>query len=179
MFISLWYIGKTVKGGTIRGMDIRIGHGYDLHRLGGPEDGGKDMVIGGVHVACDVGPIAHSDGDAVLHAVADAILSAVGSLDLGTLFPDTDSENKDRDSRDFIMEAVNRASEGGWAICNVDVTVLCDTPKIAPARESICNSLVTLIGAPVNIKGKTHEGTNKEGAIEVHAVALVQRGQTI
>lgn len=158
-------------------MDIRVGHGFDLHRLGTPKEGGKSMVIGGISVACDVGPIAHSDGDAVLHAVADAVLSAVGAPDLGTLFPDTDPLNKDRDSREFLMEAITQASEGGWAIGNIDVTVLCDTPKIAPLREQICESLTALTGAPVNIKGKTHEGTRTEGAIEVHVVALVQRGK--
>lgn len=157
-------------------MDIRVGHGYDLHRLGTSEEGGKNLILGGVAIDAPLGPIAHSDGDAVLHAVTDALLSAVGSPDLGTLFPNTNAENKDRDSTDFLFEALTRVNEGGWAIGNIDITVLCDAPKIGPHRETICNSLRKLIGAPVNIKGKSHEGTTRSGAIEVHVVALVQRG---
>ena len=158
-------------------MDIRIGHGYDLHRLGTPEEGGKPMVIGGLKIACPIGPIAHSDGDAVLHAIADAILSATGAPDLGSLFPDSDPKNQNRDSSEFLLEAIERANEGGWAIGNVDITVLCDAPKILKYKEEICTSIRALLGAPVNIKGKTHEGTNREGAIEVHVVALVQKGK--
>ena len=157
-------------------MDIRVGHGYDLHRLATKEDGGKSMVLGGIELDCQVGPIAHSDGDAVMHAVTDAILSAIGSSDLGTLFPNNASENKDRDSADFLNEAINRANAGGWAIGNIDITVLCDEPKINQYRAQICDSLQLLTGAPINIKGKSHEGTNRSGAIEVHAVTLVQRG---
>lgn len=157
-------------------MDIRVGHGYDLHRLASQEEGGKPMVLGGVAVECPIGPVAHSDGDAVMHAVADAILSATGHSDLGTIFPDNDVENKNRDSREFLIEAMDRINSGGWAIGNIDITVLCDKPKIAPHREQICDSLRRLTGSPVNIKGKTHEGTDRSGAIEVHVVALVQRG---
>ncbi|MBT4531028.1 MAG: 2-C-methyl-D-erythritol 2,4-cyclodiphosphate synthase [Phycisphaerae bacterium] len=158
-------------------MEIRVGHGYDLHRLEPVRDGASQMIIAGVAIDCSVAPIAHSDGDAVLHAVADAILSAVGDPDLGTLFPDTDPENENRDSREFLAEAIDRASEGGWAIGNVDITVLCDEPNISLHKEQICGSLRKLMAAPVNIKGKTHEGTSRSGAIEVHVVALVQRGQ--
>jgi 2-C-methyl-D-erythritol 2,4-cyclodiphosphate synthase len=157
-------------------MDIRVGHGYDLHRLVTKEEGGKSMVIGGVAIECSVGPIAHSDGDAVMHAISDAILSAIGSPDVGTLFPNNAAENKNRDSADFLTEAISRANEGEWAIGNIDITVLCDEPKIGPHREQICESLRRITGAPINIKGKSHEGTFRKGAIEVHVVALVQRG---
>ena len=157
-------------------MDIRVGHGYDLHRLDSPENGGKKMVIGGVHIDSEIGPVAHSDGDAVMHAMTDALLSAIGDSDLGTLFPNTSDENENRDSKEFLAEAVTRANAGGWAIGNIDVTVLCDEPKIGPLREKICANLRSFVGAPITIKGKTHEGTNRGGAIEVHAVALVQRG---
>jgi len=157
-------------------MDIRVGHGYDLHRLGTPTDGGKKMVIGGVLFDCSVGPIAHSDGDAVMHAVTDAILSAIGEPDIGALFPDNDPKNENRDSGEFLIEAMDRVNVGGWAICNVDITVVCDQPKIGSLREQICENLRRYIVAPVNIKGKTHEGTDRCGAIEVHVVALLQRG---
>ena len=157
-------------------MDIRVGHGYDLHRLIPKKEGGKAMVIGGVEIDCPFGPIAHSDGDAVMHAVTDAVLSAIGSPDLGTLFPNDKVENKDRNSADFLIEAIDRANEGGWAIGNIDITVLCDEPRIGHYREQICESLCNLTGAPTNIKGKSHEETSRGDAIEAYAVALVQRG---
>lgn len=157
-------------------MDIRVGHGYDLHRLAERCNGGKPMVLGGVQLECDHGPIAHSDGDGVIHAVADAILSAIGEPDLGAIFPNTASENENRDSKEFLAEVMQRTNEGGWAIGNIDITVLCDFLKISPCREQICASLHHLTGAPVNIKGKTYEGIATDPAIEVHVVALVQRG---
>ena len=163
-------------GGYNSVMDIRVGHGFDLHRLGTPEDGAKPMIIGGVRIESPVGPIAHSDGDAVLHAVTDALLGAIGDSDLGTLFPNTSADNAGRDSKEFLCEAVHRVSAEGWAIGNVDITVLCDVPKIGPHRDAITASLRSLLGAPVSIKGKTHEETGRAGAIEVHVVALVQRG---
>jgi len=157
-------------------MDIRVGHGYDLHRLATPAEGGRPMVIGGVKIECPVGPISHSDGDAVMHAVADAILAATDHSDLGTLFPNSDEANEGRDSAEFLCKAIELVNEGDWAIGNIDITVLCDEPNIASYKEQICTSLRKLVGAPVNIKGKTLEGTERVKAIEVHAVALVQRG---
>jgi 2-C-methyl-D-erythritol 2,4-cyclodiphosphate synthase len=133
------------------------------------------MVLGGVKIECGLSPISHSDGDAVLHAVTDAILSAIGEPDIGQLFPDTNPEHEGEDSTVFLLEALERASAGGWVIGNTDITVICDEPKLGPHKEQICNSLRRLIGAPVNIKGKTHEGRDQGGAIEVHALALVQR----
>ena len=156
-------------------MEIRIGHGYDIHRLDVHEAGGRPMVLGGVKIECEVGPIAHSDGDVVLHAVTDAILSAIGEPDIGQLFPNTDPELAGEDSKNFLLEAIDRANAGGWVIGNVDITAICDQPKLGSHKEQICDSLRTLIGAPVNIKGKTHEGMDQNGAIEVHALALVQR----
>lgn len=177
----LWSIGaitSAIPFGEVQctSMDIRVGHGFDSHRLTSKESGGREMCIGGVKIGCEVGPIAHSDGDAVTHAVTDAILAAAGQPDLGTLFPNNVPENECRDSMEFLVEAVTRASEHGWAICNIDITVLCDACKIVTHKEQICNSLQKHIGAPVNIKGKTYEGTSSIEAIEVHAVALVQRG---
>jgi 2-C-methyl-D-erythritol 2,4-cyclodiphosphate synthase len=157
-------------------MDIRVGHGYDLHRLATQEESGQPMMIGGALVTSPVGPIAHSDGDGVLHAVTDAILAAIGDDDLGTLFPDTAPENENRASKEFLLEAMDRLNAGGWAIGNIDITVLCDEPNIAKHKEQILDSLKSLLGAPVNIKGKTHEGTNRNGAIEVFVVALIQKG---
>lgn len=158
------------------GMEARIGHGYDLHRLEVSGENDETMNIGGVRVPCAVRPCSHSDGDAVIHAVTDALLSAIGEPDIGQLFPDTAPENENRDSAEFLIEAMSRVNEGGWAIGNVDITVICDNPKIGPHREQICENLRTLVVAPVNIKGKTHEGFGDDQVIEVHAVALLQRG---
>ena len=174
--MRLWYIGKCSWGGTIHNMETRIGHGYDLHRLETATDSDAAIMVGGVVVKCGLHIVAHSDGDAVMHAVTDALLSAIGEPDIGEIFPDTSPENKNRDSGEFLFEAMGRVNSGGWAISNVDITVLCDQPKIGPLREQICENLRRYIVAPVNIKGKTHEGTDRCGAIEVHVVALLQRG---
>ncbi len=157
-------------------METRIGHGYDLHRFEPAGDSNASLMIGGVEVESELQAISHSDGDAVLHAITDALLSAIGEPDIGTLFPDTAPENENRDSGEFLSAAMDRVNAGGWAICNVDITVLCDQPKIGPMREQICENIRRYIVAPVNIKGKTHEGTDRCGAIEVHVVALLQRG---
>jgi 2-C-methyl-D-erythritol 2,4-cyclodiphosphate synthase len=159
-------------------MEMRIGHGYDLHRLEASEQDGEMLKVGGIGVKCGLKAIAHSDGDAVMHALADALLSAIGEPDIGQLFPDTATENKNRDSAEFLVEAIERINLGGWAIGNVAITVICDQPKIAPHREQICESLRRYIVAPIHIKGKTCEGTDKSGAMEVHVVTLVQRGNT-
>ncbi|MEE2912488.1 MAG: 2-C-methyl-D-erythritol 2,4-cyclodiphosphate synthase [Planctomycetota bacterium] len=156
-------------------MDIRIGHGYDCHRLASSESGGRIMVLGGVKIECDLGPISHSDGDIVMHAVTDAILSAIGESDIGQLFPNTNPDYEGEDSKTFLLEALERANAASWVIGNVDITAICDQPKLEQHKEQICDSLRTLIGAPVNIKGKTHEGMDQSGAIEVHALALLQR----
>jgi 2-C-methyl-D-erythritol 2,4-cyclodiphosphate synthase len=163
----------------MHGMEMRIGHGYDIHRLEMSQNDGVLLKIGGIEVACGLQAISHSDGDAVMHAVTDALLSAIGEPDIGLLFPDTANENKDQDSSNFLLEAMNRVNEGGWAVGNVSITVVCDQPKIGPIREQICQNLRKYIVAPVHIKGKTHEGTNRIGAMEVHVVALVQRGQHV
>jgi len=162
----------------MRSMEMRIGHGYDLHRLEASEQDGGLLKVGGIEVKCGLKAIAHSDGDVVMHALADALLSAIGEPDIGQLFPDTATENKNRDSAEFLVEAIERINLGGWAIGNVAITVICDQPKIAPHREQICESLRRYIVAPIHIKGKTCEGTDKSGAMEVHVVTLVQRGNT-
>lgn len=113
-----------------------------------------------------------------MHALADALLSAIGEPDIGQLFPDTATENKNRDSAEFLVEAIERINLGGWAIGNVAITVICDQPKIGPHREQICENLRRYLVAPIHIKGKTCEGTDKSGAMEVHVVTLVQRGNT-
>lgn len=161
---------------------FRIGHGYDLHRLEplAPTGPGKPLRLGGVPFDHPAGPVAHSDGDALLHAVTDAILGAFASADLGSLFPDTAPANAGRDSAEFLREAVKRARDAGWAVENIDATVILERPKIGPHRDRVRASIAAIIGiepARVNVKGKTHERVDAVGegrAVEVHAVALIR-----
>ncbi len=160
----------------------RIGHGYDIHRLEAlpPAGQGRPLVLGGLLLPCDRGPIAHSDGDAVLHAITDAILGALAQPDLGTLFPDSDPRHADQSSRVFLAEAIRRMHSASLTIGNVDVTVVCERPKLSPHRDVLRDSIADLLGCPatsVNIKGKTHErvdAVGEERAIEVHVVALLR-----
>lgn len=155
----------------------RIGHGFDLHRL---EEGHK-LIVGGVHIEHDRGCVAHSDGDVVYHAVVDAILGALGQDDIGQLFPDNDPKWKGADSRVFMEEAVKRLRQAGYAIGNLDVTVILQRPKLSPHKGAIKANLASLLGcdlSQVNIKGKTHEKVDALGenrAIACHVVVLLTR----
>jgi 2-C-methyl-D-erythritol 2,4-cyclodiphosphate synthase len=161
----------------------RIGQGYDLHRLARRTDNHdhpvKPLVLGGVQIDSDRGPVSHSDGDVLLHALTDAILGALGEPDIGTLFPDTASENAGRDSADFVAEAVRRMRAAGLAIGNVDLTLILQRPRISPHKERICSRIAELLGvgrSQVNLKGKTHEGVDAVGegrAVEAHAAVLL------
>ena len=160
---------------------MRIGHGYDLHRLEpvAPDGAGRPFVLGGVRVPHDRGPVGHSDGDALLHAVTDAILGAIGQPDIGQLFPDTDPAWSGKDSAHFLTEAVRRMQAAGLRVGNLDATVICERPKIGPVKSQIREHLARLLGVSteaVNLKGKTHEKVDAVGegrAIEVHVVALL------
>ncbi|MSR44439.1 MAG: 2-C-methyl-D-erythritol 2,4-cyclodiphosphate synthase [Phycisphaerales bacterium] len=161
---------------------MRVGHGYDLHRLEAlPPDGrGKPLILGGIHIPHHTGPVAHSDGDVLLHAMTDAILGALGLPDIGRLFPDTDAANKDANSVLFLCEALRLMRASAFEIGNVDCTVICETPKIGPLRDALVAQLAQLLECPIeriNVKGKTHEKVDAVGegrAIEVHVVALLR-----
>lgn len=161
-----------------------IGHGYDLHRLEFHAPGGhaRPLVLGGVHFQHNRGPISHSDGDAVYHAVTDAILGALGQPDIGQLFPDTDPRHESQDSAVFVSEAVKRMKAAGWRVGNLDVTVVLERPKMSEVKGEMRANLARLLAAPaarVNVKGKTHEGVDAVGegrAVEVHAMVLLIRG---
>ncbi len=163
--------------------DVRIGHGYDLHRLESrpPAGDGRPFILGGVEIPHDRGPVSHSDGDALLHAITDAVLSVAGAPDIGTLFPDRDPQWKDADSSVFLTEATRRLDAAGWRLANIDATVICERPKLGPHRDAIRARLAALLGVEldqVNIKAKTHEGVDAVGegrAVETHAVALALR----
>lgn len=162
---------------------LRIGHGYDLHRLEPvqPAGDGRPFVLGGLAFDHDRGPVGHSDGDALLHAVTDAILGGLGLDDIGQLFPDTDPAWDGADSRVFLAAAVERMRMAGYEIGNLDATVILERPKIGPRKAELRQSLSELLGAPlerVNLKGKTHEKVDAVGegrAIEVHVVVLLVR----
>ena len=162
---------------------FRIGHGYDLHRLEPcfPMGAGRPFVLGGVRFEHDRGPVAHSDGDVLMHAVTDAILGALGQPDIGQLFPDTAPENDGRDSRAFLDEAVRRMHDAGWRIGNMDMTVVCERPKMGPRKKEVVQNLAHILGVPaghLNLKGKTHErvdAVGEERAIEAHVVVLLAR----
>lgn len=160
---------------------LRIGHGYDLHRLEPrpPAGQGRPLIVGGVTLDFDRGPIAHSDGDALLHAVTDAVLSAAGLPDIGQLFPDNDPRHESRDSREFLKEAAVRVRALGWTVSNVDATVILEKPKLSPHKDAMRSVIAAALGidiSRVGIKGKTHEKVDAVGesrAIEVHVVALL------
>ena len=166
---------------------FRIGHGYDLHRLEPttPVGAGKPLVVGGIEIPQDtqqpVGPVAHSDGDALLHALTDAILGAAALPDIGQLFPNDDPSNRNRASTVFLIEAIHRMRSSGWHLANADLTILLQAPKLGPHKAAIREHLAHLMGLPVdrvNLKGKTgeHVGPVGEGrAIEAHAVVMLCR----
>jgi 2-C-methyl-D-erythritol 2,4-cyclodiphosphate synthase len=154
----------------------RAGTGYDLHRL----VEGRPLVVGGVTIPFERGPIGHSDGDVVCHAVTDAILGALGLGDIGRHFPDTDPRWKGADSLVLLAAATAMVAEAGYEVGNVDVTVMLERPKIKDAidemRRRVARALEVDVSR-VSIKGKTNEGVDAVGrgeAIAAHAVALVR-----
>ncbi len=161
---------------------FRIGHGYDLHRLEplAPDGPGRPFILGGVAVEHDRGPVGHSDGDALLHAVTDALLGALGLPDIGELFPDTDPQWDGAASDRFLLAAVERVQEAGGTIENLDCTVILERPKVKPLKPALRSNLARLLAvdpARVNVKGKTHEKVDAVGegrAIEVHVVVLLR-----
>lgn len=157
---------------------FRIGQGHDLHRL----VEGRRFLVGGVEIAHERGPLGHSDGDVVLHALCDAILGALALGDIGRHFPDTAAEFKGADSAVLLAEACRRVREAGWAVGNVDATIVAQAPKMAPHIPAMRERIAACLGvaaAQVNVKAKTAEkmGPVGEGrAIEARAVCLLVAG---
>lgn len=156
---------------------MRIGLGYDLHRL----VEGRPLVLGGIHIPFDRGLLGHSDADAVSHAVTDAVLGAANLGDIGRLFPDIDPHWKDANSLRLLADAWTRVRAAGWTLVNLDVVVIAQQPKISPHADAIRESLARVLDvtpAAIGIKGKTNEGVDAVGrgeAIAVHAIALLMR----
>jgi 2-C-methyl-D-erythritol 2,4-cyclodiphosphate synthase len=164
---------------------MRIGHGYDLHRLE-PRDGhpeSKPLIIGGVRLESPVGPVAHSDGDVLYHAAVDAIMGALALPDIGQMFPDNAARNKDRDSQDFLKEAAAILSRSGYTLANLDATVILERPRLSPVKEQIRANLARCLGveiSAINVKGKSHEKVDAVGegrAVEAHVVVMLERAQ--
>ena len=158
-------------------MNMRVGLGFDLHRL----VPGRPCILGGIELPHDHGPLGHSDGDAVLHAVTDAVLGGAGLDDLGTLFPDTDERYRGADSKTLLRAAMSRVTDRGFRVGNVDIVIATEGPRIAPHRAAMRTSIAELLGVTpdaVNVKGKTLEGlgalANGTG-VAVQAVALLGR----
>jgi 2-C-methyl-D-erythritol 2,4-cyclodiphosphate synthase len=158
-------------------VDHRIGQGWDLHRL----VAGRALVLGGVTIPFGKGLDGHSDADALTHAVIDALLGALADGDIGTHFPDTDPAWKGASSLDLLRRVAERARAAGWAVGNVDATVVAQAPRLAPHREAMRRNLAAALGvdiAAVSVKGKTAEGLGSEGrgeSIAAQAVALLVR----
>jgi len=158
-------------------MNIRVGQGWDLHRL----VAGRALMLGGVAVPSALGELGHSDGDVLFHAIVDAMLGAIGAGDIGRHFPPSDQRWKDAPSRVFARRAAEILAESGWRIANVDSTVVLERPRLAPHIDAIRASIADALGLPVDavsVKAKTHEGVDAAGrleAIEAQAIVLVER----
>ncbi|WP_323059848.1 2-C-methyl-D-erythritol 2,4-cyclodiphosphate synthase [Aeromonas hydrophila] len=154
---------------------IRIGHGFDVHKFGGA----GPCMLGGVAVPYEQGLLAHSDGDVVLHAVSDALLGAIGAGDIGRHFPDTAAEFKGIDSRILLRDVFARVRQSGYAIGNLDVTIIAQAPKMAPHIEAMCAVLAADLQCDlnrVNVKATTTEQlgfTGRKEGIATEAVVLL------
>ena len=156
---------------------VRIGHGYDVHRL----VEGRRLILGGVDIPWERGLLGHSDADVLTHAVMDALLGAAGLGDIGQHFPDTDPAYTGADSLRLLAHVTALLGERGFTVGNVDATVLAQRPKLAPHISAMRDNLARAMGiAPdrVNVKATTEEGLGFTGSGEgmaAHAVALIER----
>ena len=154
---------------------MRVGHGFDAHRL----VEGRALILGGVRVPFERGALGHSDGDVLAHALADALLGAAALGDLGARFPDTEARWKDADSMEMLAECVALVNAAGFAVVNVDATIVVERPKLAPfleqMRQNVAVQLRLSVDA-VSVKAKTSEGMGYTGdgsGLAVYAVSLL------
>ena len=157
--------------------DLRIGHGYDVHRL----TEGRRLVLGGVDVPYDRGLLGHSDADVLTHAVMDALCGAAKLGDIGRLFPDSDPAYAGISSLALLEQVAALLRAGGWAVVNIDATLIAQAPKVGPYRREMEANLAAALGVEadrVNVKATTEEKLGFTGAGEgmaAHAVALIFR----
>lgn len=158
-------------------LPMRIGHGYDLHQL---QASGR-LVLCGVEVSDQIGPIAHSDGDVILHATVDALLGAIGAGDIGEHFPNTDPRWKGAASAVFVEHAMQLVTAAGYTVGNIDVLVMAERPRLKPFKPQMRANLARLLQvdeSQVNIKAGTNEGCDAVGrgeAIAAHSTVLLLR----
>lgn len=157
--------------------DLRIGLGHDTHRL----EPGRPLVLGGVAIPHDKGPVAHSDGDVLLHAITDALLGAAGLGDIGEWFPDSDPQWQGADSKQFVTAAASEIRKRGWHITNLDCTIHAQRPKLSQFKPEIRKSIAEVLDLDadlVNVKAKTGERVGpigREEAIAADVVVLLVR----
>ena len=155
---------------------MRIGHGYDVHKL----VEGRDLILGGVKIDHSPGLLGHSDADVLLHAVSDALLGAAGLGDIGKHFPDTDPQYKGADSLKLLQIVAERVREAGYRVSNIDVTMIAQKPKLRPHIEQMEANIASVVGIDVsriNVKATTEEKlgfTGTEQGMACHAVCLLE-----
>jgi 2-C-methyl-D-erythritol 2,4-cyclodiphosphate synthase len=154
---------------------MRIGHGYDVHRL----VAGRKLIMGGVNIPWEKGLLGHSDADVLLHAIADGILGAIGEGDIGRHFPDSDPAYKGADSLKLLAHVMGLADERGYKLGNLDATIIAQMPKMAPHIQAMRENIAKVLNADVaqvNVKATTEEGLGFSGTgegIAAHAVVLM------
>lgn len=155
---------------------MRIGHGYDVHKL----VEGRDLILGGVKIDHHLGLLGHSDADVLLHAVSDALLGAAGMGDIGKHFPDTDPQYKGADSLKLLEIVGEKVMQAGYRVSNIDVTVIAQKPKLRPHIEAMEANIAVALGidvSRVNVKATTEERlgfTGAEEGMSCHAVCLLE-----
>ena len=158
---------------------MRIGHGYDVHRL----TEGRDLILGGVKIPFEKGLLGHSDADVLLHAVADALLGAAAKGDIGVLFPDSDPAFAGADSLLLLQRVVLTVNAAGFRVGNIDCTVLCQRPKLRPYIDAMRQNIALACGVGVDrvsVKATTEEGLGFTGSgdgIAAHAVCLLEEDE--
>jgi 2-C-methyl-D-erythritol 2,4-cyclodiphosphate synthase len=160
---------------------IRIGHGYDIHRLEPmpPHGAGRSFRLGGIEIEHITGPVGKTDADTLLHAITDALLGAMGMPTMGMLFGETDPRRHSLDSQVFLIEACRRVRDAGWELGNLDATVILERPKITNYRDAVRVNVARILGVSpdrVSVKAKTHEGVDSIGeglSVEAHVSALL------
>ena len=157
--------------------NLRIGHGYDVHRLAE----GRRLILGGVDIPWERGLLGHSDADVLTHAVMDALCGAARLGDIGRLFPDSDPRYAGISSLALLRHVAGLLAEGGWTVVNIDATLLAQAPKVGPYRREMEANLAAALGVEadrVNVKATTEEGlgfTGDGSGMAAHAVALLEK----
>lgn len=159
-------------------MNVRIGYGYDLHKL----TEGRDCIIGGVSIPFEKGLSGHSDADVLLHAITDSLLGSLALGDIGSHFPDTNLKWKGADSSELLRKSYTMLTDRGWEVQNIDSTVIAEEPKLKPYIEDIRNSIASILSIDykrVSVKATTSEQMGFLGrgeGIAAHATVLIKSG---